>query len=258
MRAARATLSPLVLEQGIRHPTPAARLAATLPLQAFIYLRLEPVTPPYRATSSLPRPPPMPFINSPAAAHPRLPVALDTGPSTRFIAALILPSAAGSGALAVFDHAGELILCSPLPGDPTHDARDREGLLAHLTHFVPNLAAVTDVVVSHLPTPADLISPAEPITSRLSPDGSPLPTSSARLLRLLAWLGPAPHVVAPATWLDHHGVRPGSTETLRQACARRLPGLLLPGYGPRVTDAVQAAVLLGHFAHLFAAGAVSA
>lgn len=190
----------------------------------------------------------MPFINSPAAPHPRLPVAPDTGPSTRFIAALILPSAGQSGALAVLDHAGELILRSPLPAAPVHDAHDREGLVAHLTHFVPNLAAVTDVFVSRLPTPADLISPAEPITSHLSPDGSPLPPSSARLLRLLAWLGPVPRFVAPATWLGHHGVRPGSTETLHQTCARRLPGLLLCDYGPRITDDVRAAVLVGHYA----------
>lgn len=198
----------------------------------------------------------MPFINSPAAAYPRLPVAPDTGPSTRFIAALILPSAAGSGALAVFDHAGELILRSPLPGDPTHDARDPEGLLAHLTHFVPNLAALTDVFVSRLPTPPDPITAVEPITSNLSLDGFPFPPSSVRLLHLLAWLGPVPHVVAPATWLDHHGVIPGSTETLRQTCARSLPGLLLPDCGPRVTDAVRSAVLLGHFAHASAACSV--
>lgn len=194
----------------------------------------------------------MTFINSPAAPHPWLPVAPDTGPSTRFIAALILPSADQSGALAVFDHAGELILRSSLPGDPTHDARDPEGVLTHLTRFVPNLAAVSDVFVSRLPTPAD------PITSRRSPDGSPLPPSSARLLRLLTWLGPVPHYVAPATWLAHHGVQPGSTETLRQTCARCLPGLLLPDCGPRVTDAVRSAVLLGHFAHASAAWSVPA
>ena len=37
---------------------------------------------------------------------------------SRFIAAQILPSAIGPGALAVLDHAGELLLRSPLPAGP--------------------------------------------------------------------------------------------------------------------------------------------
>ena len=115
---------------------------------------------------------------------------------------------------------------------------------------MPHLAAITDIFVSRLPTPADLVTPGT------SPWDLPLPPASARLLRLIAWLGPVPHFVTPATWLDHHGVPPGSSETLLQTCARCLPGLLLDGYGPRVTDAVRAAVLLGHCAHPSAAGAV--
>lgn len=169
---------------------------------------------------------------------------------SRFIAALILPSSDGPGALAIIDHADEFTLHAPLPANLHHDALDLEGLLAHLTHFVPSLSAITDVFVSHLPTAAD---PSTPSHQASAPASCP---SLARLLRFIAWLGPIPHFVAPATWLSHHGVLPGSKETLRQTCARCLPGLLLRDNGPCITDAVWAAVLLGRFAQSSAAGAV--
>ena len=161
---------------------------------------------------------------------------------SRFIATLILPSTDGPGALAIIDHVGELTLHAPLPADLHRDAYDLEGLLAHLTHFVPSLSAITDVFVSQLPTAAD---PSTPCQQASAPVSCP---SLARLLRFIAWLGPVPHFVAPATWLSHHGVPPGSTETLRQTCVRCLPGLLLSDFGPRIADDVQAAVLLAHYA----------
>ncbi len=113
----------------------------------------------------------MPFINSSAAPHPRLLVAPDTEPSTSFIAALILPSAAGSGALAIIDHAGELILHAALPDHLHHDVSDPEGLIVHLTHFVPCLSAITAIFVSWFPGAAigKQIRPSRPrsLTSRL-------------------------------------------------------------------------------------------
>jgi hypothetical protein len=165
-------------------------------------------------------------------------------PASRFIAALILPGTDQTGALAVLDHAGELILHAPLPKNITQDAHDPEGLLAHLTHFVPSLSAVTDLFVSWLPASIDnMAAPARETFGFTSPS-----SSAAWVLRLLAWLGPIPRVVAPATWLAHHGLHPGSSETLRQACARQLPGLMLSFTASRVTDDVRAAVLLAHCA----------
>ncbi|WP_210168487.1 hypothetical protein [Methylobacterium sp. Leaf469] len=155
---------------------------------------------------------------------------------------MILPSSDGPGALAILDYAGDLTLRAPLPADLHRDAHDPEGLLAHLTHFVPSLFAITDVFVSRLATAAD---PCTPFHQASAPASCP---SLARLLRFIAWLGPVPHFVAQATWLSHHGVPPGSNETLRQTCARCLPGLLLNDFGPCIADDVRAAVLLAHYA----------
>lgn len=185
----------------------------------------------------------MPTSRSAVPPSARLPRSPDPSGTPGFIAALILPAGAGTGALAVLDHAGELILRAPLPVTLTDDARDPEGFVAHIIHFVPSLSAVTDIVVSWWPLAIDAHTP-RPVASGAPPS----PSSTAHLLRLLAWFGPLPRLVAPATWLAHHGVRPGSPETLRQTCARRLPGPLLSDYGLPLTDEVRAAVLLAHHA----------
>lgn len=164
--------------------------------------------------------------------------------TSRFIAALILPSAQGSGAVAVLDHTGALIISAPLPTDLHRDVLDPEGLLAHLAHFVPNLAAMTDIFVSWLPAPSPGHTHASPRTADLDPP----PNTITRLLPLLAWLGPRTHVVLPARWGATQRTNLGTSQSLpRPYCASlsdREPFPALPG----VSAAIRAAMLLVHHA----------
>lgn len=101
----------------------------------------------------------MSVTNSAVPPSARIPCSTHPSGTPGFIAALILPGSDGSGALAVLDPAGELTLRAPLPVNPADDARDPEGVLAHLIHFVPHLNAVTDLVVSWRPLALDARAP---------------------------------------------------------------------------------------------------
>ena len=223
----------------LRMPPPSATLLPSdhVPLRDTLVISPYSCAPVFRTLVSPMTPSPAPVLSMLSSA-PLTPTPIPT--DTRFITALILPSADQSGALAIIDHAGELILHAALPEHLHHDVSDPEGLLAHLIHFVPCLSAITDILVSLVPgaTAREADTPLPP------PVSNQPPSSVVHLLPLIAWLGPRIHVVPPATWLANHGIAPGAPEPLRLTCARSLPGLLPLLSLPRVTDAVRAAVLL--------------
>ena len=183
---------------------------------------------------------------SPHPSPPLTPTSssLQAAPTDCFSAALILPRAPGTGALAILDHTGALIISAPLPTDLHRDVLDPEGLLAHLAHFVPNLAAVTDIFVSWLPAP----SPGHTHASPHATDLDPPPNTITRLLPLLAWLVPRTYVVPPACWGATQGTNLGTSQSLPWPYLASRSDLELIPAVPDVSAAIRAAVLLVHHA----------